>query len=154
MLHENSREVLRKYLFRFRDKKGYASIGDDAVRIFEWVDLALLQLVLEMGEGGSSKQELYTLIDSGVDCFEEAEKMLIDKERYYVLSRLYQQRGITEKVLETWAKMIDGSWLDEEFRHGEERMRDYLMKCRDANLVFKYALWLTRRNPEAGVQVT
>jgi hypothetical protein len=129
-------------------------MGDDAVRIFEWVDLVLLQLVLEMGGGSSSRQELYTLIDSGVDCFEEAEKMLINKGRYYVLSRLYQQRGMIDKVLETWGKMIDGTWADEEFRNGEERMRDYLMKCRDANLVFKFGMWLTRRNPEAGVQVT
>lgn len=32
-------------------------------------------------------------------------------------------------------------------------MRDYLIKCRDGELVFKFAMWLTRRNPEAGVQV-
>src|SRR5208282_1379104 len=34
----NSQQVLRKYLFRHREKKGYASIGDDASKIFEWVD--------------------------------------------------------------------------------------------------------------------
>jgi vacuolar protein sorting-associated protein 3 len=148
----NSQQVLRKYLFRYREKKGYASIGDDASKIFEWVDLVLLKLILEMGKE-EGKQMLYELIDSGVDCFEQAENVLIENGRYYVLSRLYQSRAMTEKVLETWGKMIDGTWRDEEFRNGEERMRDYLMKIRDANLVFRFAMWLTQRNPEAGVQV-
>lgn len=97
---------------------------------------------------------LYDIIDSGVDCFEEAENLLREKERYYVLSRLYQSRLMIENVLETWAKMIDGTWPDDEFRKGAERMRDYLIKCRDADLVLKYGLWLTQRNPEAGIQVT
>jgi hypothetical protein len=141
-------------LFKFREKKGYASvgIGEDARNIFASVDLVLLKLVLEMSRE-EGKQMLYDLIDSGVDCFEEAEDVLVDAEQYYVLSRLYQSRGITEKVLETWAKMIDGTWPDEDFRNGEERMRDYLVKCRDADLVFRFAMWLTKRNPEAGVQV-
>lgn len=153
VLLQNSREVLRKYLFRYREKKGYASIGEDAKKIFEWVDLVLLQLVLEMPKD-EGRQMLYDIIDSGVDCFAEAENLLREKERYYVLSRLYQSRGMVENVLETWAKMIDGTWPDDEFRKGEERMREYLIKCRDADLVLKYGLWLTRRNPEIGVQVT
>lgn len=152
VLLRNSRDVLQAYLSRFREKKGYASLGGDAQKIFEWVDLVLLQLVLEMPKD-EGRQALYDLIDGGVDCFEEAEKLLAEKGRYYVLSRLYQSRSLTERVLETWAKMVDGSWPDEEFRNGEERMRDYLMKCRDADLVFRFALWLTKRNPEAGVQV-
>lgn len=117
ILVQNSRDVLRTYLFRFREKKGYASIGEDAQKIFECVDLVLLTLILEMSKH-DGRQELYDLIDSGIDCFEEAEKLLIEKERYYVLSRLYQSRGMTEKVLETWGKMIDGTWLDEDFKNG------------------------------------
>ena len=99
------------------------------------------------------KAMLYDFIDAGVDCFPEAEKLLIEKKRYYVLSRLYQSSGMAEKVLETWAKMIDDIWPDEEFRNGEERMKEYLMKCRDAELLLRFGLWLTQRNPEAGVQV-
>ena len=152
ILLQNSRDVLRTYLFRFREMKGYASIGEDAQKIFECVDLVLLTLILEMSKD-EGKQVLYDLIHSGIDCFEEAEKLLIEKERYYVLSILYQSRGMIEKVLETWGKMIDGTWPDEEFKNGEDRMRDYLIKCRDGELVFKFAMWLTRRNPEAGVQV-
>jgi hypothetical protein len=60
---------------------------------------------------------------------------------------------MTERVLETWGKMIDGTWPDEAFKHGEERMRDYLVKCRDTDLMFRYAMWLVKRNAEAGVQV-
>jgi len=137
---------------RFREKKGYASVGADAAEIFRWVDLVALRLVLEM-PGETGMKALYDLVDSGVDCFEEAEDMLLEKGRYYVLSRLYQQRGMTERVLDTWGNMIDGIWPDEEFKHGEERMRDYLIKCRDTDLMFRYAMWLVRRNAEAGVQV-
>ena len=152
VLLENSRDVLREYLFRFREKKGYASVGNDAKAIFEWVDLVLLQLVLEMSKE-AGRQRLYDLVDSGVDCFDEAKGMLIEKKRYYVLSRMFQHRGMVLEVLETWAKMIDGTWPDDEFKNGDERMRDYLVKLKDADLVFKYGMWLTRRNPEVGVQV-
>lgn len=151
VLLQNGKDVLRGYLFRFREKKGYASIGDSR-EIFKWVDLVLLHLVLEMPKE-EGRQALYDLIDSGVDCVDEAEKLLIENARYYVLSRFYQGQGMTEKVLETWRKMIDGSWPDEDFKNGEERMRDYLIKLRDADLVFRFGMWLTRRNPEAGVQV-
>jgi hypothetical protein len=103
--------------------------------------------------GETGTKALYDLVDSGVDCFEEAEEMLRERGRYYVLSRLYQQRGMTERVLETWGNMIDGTWPDEAFKHGEERMRDYLVKCRDTDVMFRYAMWLVKRNAEAGVQV-
>jgi len=152
VLLENSRDVLREYLFRFREKKGYASVGEDAQTIFEWVDLVLLQLVLELDKE-IGRQRLYDLVDSGVDCFNEARRLLVEKRRYYVLSRMFQQRGMVREVLETWTKMIDGTWPDEEFKMGEERMRDYLIKLKDADLVFKYGMWLTKVNPEAGVQV-
>lgn len=152
VLLENSRDVLREYLFRFREKKGYASVGEDAKPIFEWVDLVLLQLVLELGRE-AGRQRLYDLVDSGVDCFDEARGMLVSRRRYFVLSRMFQQRGMVGEVLETWGKMIDGTWPDEEFKNGEDRMRDYLIKLKDVDLVFKYGMWLTKRNPEAGVQV-
>ena len=152
VLLENAQDVLREYLFRFREKKGYASVGEDAKAIFEWVDLVLLQLVLELGRE-EGRQRLYDLVDSGVDCFDEAKGMLISRERYFVLSRMFQQRGMVRDVLETWAKMIDGTWPDDEFKNGEVRMRDYLIKLKDVDLVFKYGMWLTKRNPEAGVQV-
>src|SRR5439155_3668213 len=87
ILLENFQEVLRTYLFRFREKKGYASIGEDAQKIFECVDIVLLQLVLDM-QKEEGKQVVYDLIDSGVDCFNEAKGLLIEKKRYYVLSRL------------------------------------------------------------------
>jgi len=153
LLH-NSRDLLRRYLFRFREKKGYASIGigEDARKIFECVDFTLLNLVLEL-EKKEGKNELYELIDSGVDCFSQAEELLISKQRYFVLSRLYQSTGLVEKVLETWTKMIDGTWEDNEFQKGEERMKDYLIKCKDTDLLLKYAMWLTKRNPVAGVEV-
>jgi vacuolar protein sorting-associated protein 3 len=146
--------MLRKYLLQFREKKGYASIGtgEEAKKIFEIVDLTLLRLILEMPRK-EGKQLLYDLIDGGVDCFDEAVKLLIEHQRYYVLSRLYQRRGVVEKVLETWMKIIDGTWPDDEFQKGEERMRDYLIKIKDADLVLRYGLWLTKRNPAAGVQV-
>ncbi len=120
--------------------------------IFYCVDLTLLKLNMEMPKK-DGKQILYDLIDGGVDCFEDAETLLIENERYYVLSRLYQSRGMVENVLETWTKMIDGTWPDDEFQNGEERMKDYLIKIRDANLVFRYGMWLVKRNPTVGVQV-
>ena len=78
--------------------------------------------------------------------------MLEEHQRYYVLSRLYQQRKLSQKVLETWRKMIEGIWPDDDFRNGEQRMKTYLLKLRDQNLVWEYGVWLLERNPSIGLE--
>ncbi|KAL8952848.1 MAG: hypothetical protein Q9183_007371, partial [Haloplaca sp. 2 TL-2023] len=145
----------------WRQRKGFGSIADE-IEVFQTVDAALLHLLLHQdnqrpsrsGIPSASRAELYTLVDSGVDCFERAIALLEEYRRLYVLSRLYQNRKMAGKVLETWRRIIEGEAdAGNELRDGENEVRKYLAKIRDTAIIQEYGTWLARRNPELGVQV-
>ncbi|KAF8863843.1 hypothetical protein BDZ45DRAFT_738045 [Acephala macrosclerotiorum] len=152
---------LRKFLAAWRKKKGFGSIANEK-EVFRSVDAALLIVLLQLDKstpagiprGKSVRVELYDLVDNGVDCFERAISLLESHRRLYVLSRLYQSRKMAGEVLSTWRRIVEGE-MDEggELRDGEQRVREYLAKIRNAALVQEYGVWLAARNPKLGVQV-
>ena len=123
------------------------------------MDAALLHVLLHQDRPHSSRvpsvrAELYGVVDSGVDCFDRAVSLLEEYHRLYVLSRLYQQRKMAGKVLDTWKKIIEGGRDDGgEFNEGENEVRKYLVRTRDRALVDRFGTWLARRNPQIGVHV-
>lgn len=152
---------IKRYLAAWRQRKGFGSIADE-VEVFQTVDAALLRILLEQDRQNtrktsmpsSARAELYSLVDSGVDCFDRAVALLEDYHRLYVLSRLYQSRKMFGKVLGTWKRIIDGERDDGgELRDGETEVRKYLGKIKDTTLVHEYGTWLARRNPILGVQI-
>ncbi|CZR66115.1 related to TGF beta receptor associated protein 1 [Phialocephala subalpina] len=152
---------LRRFLAAWRKKKGFGSIANEK-EVFRSVDAALLIVLLQLDRstpagvprGRSVRVELYDLVDNGVDCFERAISLLESYNRLYVLSRLYQSRKMAGEVLASWRRIVEGE-LDEggELRDGEQRVREYLAKIRNATLVQEYGVWLAARNPKLGVQV-
>lgn len=152
--------LIKRYLISWRQRKGFGSIADE-VEVFQTVDAAMLHLMLHhdssRGENphlSSSRAELYSFVDAGVDCFERAVFLLEKYQRLYVLSRLYQSRKLTAMVLQTWRRIIDGERdFGDEFIDGENEFRKYLTKIRDPALVQEFGTWLARRNPLLGVQV-
>lgn len=152
---------LRTFLTAWRKKKGYGSVANDG-EIFRSVDAALLVVLLQLDKSTppgpptakSVRVELYNIVDTGVDCFERAIALLESHHRLYVLSRLYQSRKMAGEVLATWRRIVEGE-IDEggEFREGEQKVREYLAKIRNAALVQEYGVWLATRNPKLGVQV-
>ena len=153
--------LIKRYLAAWRQRKGFGSIADE-VAVFLTVDAALLRVLLEQdGKDPSRKfrtsptrNELYALVDAGVDCFDHAITLLEQYRRLYVLSRLYQSRRMARKVLETWRRIIEGE-PDEGggLADGENEVRKYLINIKDTGLVDEYGTWLARRNPALGVQV-
>ncbi len=154
-------QLLQRYFSSWRRKKGFGSIADEK-HVFESVDAGLLHLLLEVERQGrsnstassSTRVELYALVDQGVDCFDWAVQLLERYHRLYVLSRLYQSRKQSKNVLATWKRIIDGE-VDEggEFDDGENEVRKYLSKIRDAGVFTDYGVWLAQRHPALGVQV-
>jgi hypothetical protein len=154
---------LKRFLFSWRRKKGFGSVDDK--HLFSTVDAALLIVLLELdkasppgspAKNGSVRQELYEIVDRGVDCFEHAVALLEAHHRLYVLSRLYQSRKMAADVLATWRRIVEGARDDGgEFAaaDGERRVREYLAKISSQALVQEYGLWLAARNPRLGVQV-
>ncbi|KAL8997102.1 MAG: hypothetical protein Q9169_003538 [Polycauliona sp. 2 TL-2023] len=153
--------MIKRYLIAWRQRKGFGSVADE-VEVFQTTDAALLHLLLHQdshhvsksGIPSASRSELYSLVDNGVECFERAIMLLGQYRRLYVLSRLYQNRKMADKVLATWRRIIEGEEdAGNELRDGEVEVRKYLAKIRDIGLIHEYGTWLARRNAELGVQV-
>ena len=153
--------VVKRYLISWRQRKGFGSIADE-VEVFQTVDAAVLHILLHQHRQSSStppisssmRAELYSVVDNSIDCFDRAVTLLEQYRRLYVLSRLYQSRKMAREVLQTWARIIEGE-TDEggELADGENEVRKYLVRLKDATLVNEYGTWLARRNPALGVQV-
>ncbi|KAL8675607.1 MAG: hypothetical protein Q9168_000119 [Polycauliona sp. 1 TL-2023] len=153
--------MVKRYLVAWRQRKGFGSVADE-VEVFHSTDAALLHLLLhqdsrhvsQSGIPSASRSELYSLVDNGVDCFQRAITLLGQYRRLYVLSRLYQNRKMADKVLATWRRIIEGEEdAGNELRDGETEVRKYLAKIRDVGLIHEYGTWLARRNAGLGVQV-
>ena len=153
--------LLKRYLTAWRQRKGFGSISDEA-QVSASVDAALLHLLLyqdqqsHLGPGGSPsiRAELFAIVDNNLNCFERAIDLLEESHRLYVLSRLYQSRRMSAKVLETWRRILEGEQDDGgEFSDGEFEVRKYLAKRGNTALIEEYGTWLARRNPPLGVQV-
>lgn len=152
---------IKRYLGAWRQRKGFGSIADET-EVFQTVDAALLHFLLDQdvrdppraSQPSPTRLELYSLVDSGVDCFDRAISLLEQYKRLFVLSRLYQSRRMARKVLETWKRVIEGE-RDEGggLVDGETEVRRYLVNIKDTGLVDEYGTWLARRNPALGVQV-
>ncbi|KAK9458719.1 uncharacterized protein V1516DRAFT_699092, partial [Lipomyces oligophaga] len=144
--------VVKHYLAGWLEKKGFESVMD-AKDVFHSVEIAYLRVLLNTPM--TTKEEIYNFTDSSVDdqSFPESVKLLESHKKYFALSRLYQSRRMTAEVCSTWRKMITKEWEDTEFTDGEHKMAEYLLRCKDENILWEYGLWLMRLNPELGVQV-
>jgi hypothetical protein len=158
---DNLLHLVRRYLIFWRRKKGNPSVTDGR-HVFPTVDAALLHIMLLLDSktpygpatGGSTRAELNSVVDAGVESFDRAIELLEQFKRLYVLSRLYQSRKMSAKVLETWRRIISGEEdAGGEFTDGELELRIYLSKLRNRQLVEEYGTWLANRNPKLGVQV-
>ena len=154
-------QMLKRYLLRWRRKRGYGSVADDKT-LFACVDFALLQILLTLdsthprgrASKGSARAELNALVDEGVECFDDAVELLEKQHRLYILSRLHQGRRQYGRVLETWKRIVEGPPdAGGELGNGEDEIRDYLTKRKDKALIQEYGTWLAARNPGIGVRV-
>ncbi|MCJ1360243.1 MAG: hypothetical protein MMC33_010246 [Icmadophila ericetorum] len=151
----NFLNLIKQYLTVWRQRKGFGSIADEA-EVFSTVDAALLHILLHQDRTGHpvAKAELYAIVDHEVACFDRMVALLEEYQRLYILSRLYQSKRMSEKVLTTWKRIIEGE-RDEggEFTEGENEVCIYLTRIKNAQLFEDYATWLASRNPTLGVQV-
>ena len=154
-------QFVKRYLYAWRERKGFGSVAAET-EVFKTIDAALLQVLLMQDKQNRSayskpwpkRAELYAFVDSGIDCFERAVEILEDHHRLFTLSKLYQSRRMSRKVLETWRRIIETeNDQDQGLLDGESKVLTYLTKVKDTALVDEYGTWLARRNPYLGVQV-
>ncbi|RKF77940.1 Transforming growth factor-beta receptor-associated protein 1-like protein [Golovinomyces cichoracearum] len=161
MMSEQILRSLKRYLTAWRQKKGFGSIACEN-ELSKSVDAGLLVILLRLDkltsanleEAKSVRSELCDVIDQGVDCFDRAVTLLDTENRLYLLSRLYQSRRMSGKVLETWRRILEGEEdIGGDFVEGEQKVYDYLLTIRNISLIQEYGVWLAARNPKLGVQI-
>ncbi|KAF8246506.1 hypothetical protein K440DRAFT_631990 [Wilcoxina mikolae CBS 423.85] len=157
--------LLKRYLASWRSKKGFGSVADEK-DVFLTVDAALLRALLMLDspqflvdrgktvvQEGNVRTELYALIDAGVENLESAVHVLETFGRLYVLSILYSKAKMYRNVLVTWRRILDGEDTMGEFDQGEERVKNYLLRLKEPELVEEFGCWLAARNAQLGIQV-
>ncbi|PCH00086.1 Vacuolar sorting protein 39/Transforming growth factor beta receptor-associated domain 2 [Penicillium occitanis (nom. inval.)] len=156
--------MVKRYLSAWQRKRGYGSVTDEP-NVFDSVDAALLHLILEQEARlrrtsqpvtRVTRNELNGLVDDWKGNFDRAVLLLERYHRLFVLSRLYQSRKISGKVLRTWQRIANGEKEDDPdvtVAAVEVHVRKYLPKLRDSQLVEEYGSWLASRNPTLGIQV-
>lgn len=156
--------MVKRYLSAWQRKRGYGSVTDET-NVFDSVDAALLHLILKQEARARraskpvtrvTRTELNGLVDGWKGNFDRAVSLLERYHRLFVLSRLYQSRKISGKVLRTWQRIANGEKEDDSdvtVAAVEVHVRRYLSKLRDPQLVEEYGSWLASRNPSLGIQV-
>ncbi|KAI5856954.1 hypothetical protein BZA05DRAFT_386775 [Tricharina praecox] len=138
----------------------------DEKEVFSTVDAAMLRVLLMLDSEkylvdrgqtvvpeGNVRAELYAFIDAGVDDIAGTASILETFGRLYVLSILYSKAKMFRGVLDTWRRILDGEDTSGEFENGEVRVKNYLLKMRDPELVEEFGCWLATRNAVLGIQV-
>ncbi|CAN6608110.1 hypothetical protein TRVA0_003S04016 [Trichomonascus vanleenenianus] len=144
-------QFYRYFLKEWLKKRSLESVTDKR-NVLQTIELAYLHLLITAKK--PDKEAICSLIDTEIkESAADAEHMLQSREKYFLLSRLYQAQGDTEKVLESWRKMLTGEWKDADFTKGHEKMAAYLLHCTNRKLVWDYGLWLSQVNPKQGMKV-
>ncbi|CRG89417.1 Putative DNA helicase INO80 [Talaromyces islandicus] len=156
-------DLLKRYLSAWQRRRGYGSVTNDT-NVFDSVDAALLHLILEQESQArrnsrpvnTTRGELNGLADYWKADFDRAIVLLERYHRLFVLSRLYQSRKMSGKVLKTWRRIAEGEKDDDPevtVPGVEEHVRRYLGKIRDMQLFEEYGSWLASRNTSLAIRV-
>jgi len=114
------------------------------------VDTVLVKLYAQFGK----TKDLLTLFQEPNDVsIMEVEHVLQETRQYNALYLLYKQQGADLKLLESWAKLIDGQWLDDDIKDPQTKMIGLLSEKRDKALTQRWGLWMTKRDPESGLKL-
>ncbi|KII87677.1 hypothetical protein PLICRDRAFT_54749 [Plicaturopsis crispa FD-325 SS-3] len=114
------------------------------------VDTVLAKLLSE----SEKTTDLYNLIqEKNSIVLSEIEPVLKRTGQYNALCMIYRQRGDDEKLLETWSKLVDGEWTDEDIAEPLTEMFTLLSARRDRALTQRWGIWLTKHDPERALKL-
>jgi len=130
------------------------------------VDTVLAKLYAQTG----NKVALHTLLQEKHEIvLSEVESTLRDTGNISALCILYKERKLHVQLLDTWSKcvwinlpcsitetflrLIDGEWTDEEIQDPTSLLIALLAEKKDRALSRKWGVWLTKRDPDRGLKV-
>ncbi|KAF6764428.1 hypothetical protein DFP72DRAFT_871830 [Ephemerocybe angulata] len=100
--------------------------------------------------------DLYDLLlSSNSVVLSEVEDLFKSTGQYNALCILYQKGGDSydEQLLEVWSKVVEGEWTDSDIPDPLLQMIALLTQKRNKALTQRWAIWLTKRDPEAGIRL-
>ncbi|RXW21849.1 hypothetical protein EST38_g3994 [Candolleomyces aberdarensis] len=132
------------------DSKGKGKQEPHSIRVI--IDTVLAKLYAR----SEKTSDLYDLLlSSSFVVLSEVEEVFKSTGQYNALCIIYQKGGDVndEKLLEVWAKIVDGEWVDQDIPDPLLQMISLLTSKRDKALTQRWAIWLTKRDPEAGIRL-
>ncbi|KIM35684.1 hypothetical protein M413DRAFT_326838 [Hebeloma cylindrosporum] len=148
-----AREMLLVFLKKSQTRRSVAKgigAGSTGHAIDISIDTVLVKLYAEI----EKTADLYALLQSPNDVsVPEIEPVLQRTGQYNALCMLYQQRKDDNKLLDVWAKIIEGQWSDEDIKDPLSQMITMLTEKRDKALTQRWGIWLTKIDPEKGLKL-
>ncbi len=128
---------------------GYQSAWVDGRR-GKVVDTVLAKLHVSAGK----LPDLNGLIDQPNSILlSEIEPVLVKSRHIGVLTKLYRHHGDDTKLLDAWAKLVDGEWTDADVQDPLTRIFDLLSEKKDRVLIQKWVPWLIKKDSERALKV-
>ncbi|KAK0458932.1 uncharacterized protein EV420DRAFT_1541370 [Desarmillaria tabescens] len=145
--HEMLQVFLNKCYHRRKIEPEYANKWKDT---FAVVDTVLVKLYAQL----KNRKELYTLVqETNYIVLDEIEPVLRNAGQYNALCMLYRQSKDDKKLLEVWAKLIEGEWKDDDITDPLSDMITLLTEKKDRQLIQQWGIWLTKIDPEQGLKL-
>jgi len=148
-----AQEMLIVFLRKSRTRRRVAR-GMRARSTGHPVDVAVDTVLVKLYAQFEKTKELLNLLQEPNDVsLSEVEPVLQATRQYNALCLLYKQLGEDLKLLESWAKLIDGQWSDDNIKDPKKQMIVLLSEKRDKALTQRWAIWLIKRDPESVLKV-
>uniref|UniRef100_A0A0W0GCB0 Vacuolar sorting protein 39/Transforming growth factor beta receptor-associated domain-containing protein n=1 Tax=Moniliophthora roreri TaxID=221103 RepID=A0A0W0GCB0_MONRR len=148
-----AQEMLESFLRKCRTRRKVDNqVRSDAKwqSIYSVVDTILVKLFAQF----EKTTDLYTLLNEANDVIvSEVEEVLQRNGQYNALCMLYKQGGEDGKLLDAWAKVAEGEWIDEDIKDPLSSIISLVTDKRDRALSQKWGVWLTKRDPDRGLNL-
>ncbi|KAI1785956.1 hypothetical protein LXA43DRAFT_1035560 [Ganoderma leucocontextum] len=150
ILSMTARDMLESYLRKWRRKLAVDGAASNAQVLRMVVDTVLAKLHVSAGK----LPDLNGLIDQPNSILlSEIEPVLVKSRHIGVLTKLYQQHSDDIKLLDAWAKLVDGQWTDPDVQDPLSRIFDLLSEKKDRTLIQKWVGWLVKKDSERALKL-
>ncbi|POW17867.1 hypothetical protein PSTT_00013 [Puccinia striiformis] len=155
-LHEKARQVLLRYLTRWRrDRLLKGGASDSNRHLDSIIDTSVVQLLSERRQvDHDAYANLRQILERPNSCvFAEIEPVLLQSKCFCILAEIYLKRQLIPEAFDIWAKLYDKVYEDDDFRYDLNRMALILLQHEDVEFVFQYATWMAPLNRNLAVKI-
>ncbi|TBU43879.1 hypothetical protein BD309DRAFT_959701 [Dichomitus squalens] len=150
ILSMTARDMLEAFLRKWRRKLAVEAATPNVEVLRTVVDTVLAKLHVSAGK----LPDLHGLIDQPNSVLlSEIAPVLVESRHIGVLTKLYRQHSDDAKLLDAWAKLVDGEWMDAEVQDPLTRIFDLLSEKKDRALIQRWIPWLIKKDSERALKL-